>query len=87
MLHLIIGTQGCGKTAYAHRLLKEMVSQGERDMLLIVPEQFTHESELGVLSELGAAGACEVDVLSFERLAQRIFEKNSRPTLPQLDEC
>lgn len=85
VLYIILGTLGCGKTAYVHRLLKKMVREGERDMLLLVPEQFTYESDLGVLEQLGAAGACEVEALSFERLARRILEKYPVPSLPQLD--
>ena len=50
MLHLVLGRIGCGKTTYAHQLLKERAQSGCDDMLLIVPEQFTYESDKGVVN-------------------------------------
>ncbi len=87
MLHLVLGRIGCGKTTYAHQLLKERAQSGCDDMLLIVPEQFTYESDKGVVETLGAAGASRVNVVSFKRLATKIFDAMGYPDKPMLDEC
>ncbi len=67
MLNFIIGRKGSGKTAAGHRILGSCVQNGGSAMLL-VPKQFTFESDKGILSLLSPKLACEVDVLSFSRL-------------------
>lgn len=73
MLNFIIGKKGVGKTTYTHSLLGSFAEKGEKTML-IVPRQFTFESDRGVLDSLGPRLACEVDVLSFTRLADLVFK-------------
>lgn len=67
MLNFIIGTKGSGKTAQGHRILGECVKKGGSAML-IVPKQFTFESDKGILSLLSPKLACQIEVLSFSRL-------------------
>lgn len=67
MLNFIIGTKGSGKTAEGHRILGECVKNGGEAML-IVPKQFTFESDKGILSLLSPKLACQIEVLSFSRL-------------------
>ena len=49
MLHLILGRSGSGKTQYIRSLLRDLAKQGARDMILLVPEQFSFESERSML--------------------------------------
>lgn len=72
MLRFIIGRKGAGKTKYLHRLLGEKVKSGEKAML-IVPKLFTFDSDRSVLDEMGPRYACEVEVLSFSRLAYEVM--------------
>ncbi len=67
MLNFIIGTKGSGKTTAGHKILGSCVEGGGSAMLL-VPKQFTFESDKGILSLLSPKLACEVEVLSFSRL-------------------
>ncbi|MCM1545378.1 MAG: hypothetical protein NC110_08790, partial [Ruminococcus sp.] len=69
MLQFIIGSKGSGKTTYIHSLLGSLVRNEGLQAMLIVPKQFTFESDKGILAELGAKDGCNVDVLSFTRLA------------------
>lgn len=73
MLHLYTGTLGSGKTAKIHSMIKELADSGKDGIFLIVPEQFTHESDVGLVRTAGPAAACRAEVLSFERLADRFL--------------
>lgn len=73
VLNFIIGREGVGKTSYARSLLGSFVGKGEKTML-IVPKQFTFESDKGILDALGPRLASEVEVLSFTRLADTVFK-------------
>ncbi|MCQ2461936.1 MAG: PD-(D/E)XK nuclease family protein [Clostridia bacterium] len=87
MLHLLTGTVGSGKTAQMHKLIRELAQNGRDGIYLLVPEQFTHESDVGLVRTAGPAVAGTVEVLSFERLADRIFNKYGRPCAPFLGSC
>ncbi len=67
MLNFIIGVKNSGKTQKAHSVLGECVARGEKAMI-IVPKQFTFDTDKGLLSLLGPKTACEIEVLSFSRL-------------------
>ncbi|MBQ8502977.1 MAG: PD-(D/E)XK nuclease family protein [Clostridia bacterium] len=67
MLNFIIGAKGSGKTTLGHKILCSCVKNGGSAML-VVPKQFTFESDKGILSLMSPKEACMVDVLSFSRL-------------------
>lgn len=73
MLNFIIGVKGSGKTHKAHSILGDCVKRGEK-AVLVVPKQFTFHSDKGILHLLGPKDACEVDVLSFSRLATLVLQ-------------
>lgn len=73
MVHFITGRAGSGKTEYVRNVLKGNAKNGLGNMILIVPEQFSFESEKWILSTLGPKDALKIDVLSFTRLAQSVF--------------
>ena len=74
MLHLIFGMAGAGKTTLLHERIADCVSDGGRAILL-VPEQYSFESEKALYRRLDARGALQVEVLSFTRLCDRIFRE------------
>lgn len=73
MLHLILGRSGSGKTQYIRSLLRDLAKEGARDMILLVPEQFSFESERSMLELLGPRDAQRVEILSFSRLVDAVF--------------
>ena len=75
MLHLVLGREGTGKTHYAHKLLADWVKHEGKPGVLLVPRQFSFESDRGILHALGPKDACEVDVLSFSRLSDVVFQR------------
>ena len=67
MLNFILGVKNSGKTSKAHEMLGKCVGQGKKTML-IVPKQFTFDTDRGILHLLGPKAASEIEVLSFSRL-------------------
>ena len=67
MLNFITGVKNSGKTAKAHEVLGKCVAEGKKTML-IVPKQFTFDTDKGILHLLGPKAASEIEVLSFSRL-------------------
>ncbi len=72
MLKLIIGRAGSGKSTYIRNIIAEKASSGE-DVTLIVPEQFTFESERMFIEMLGEKKAAEVTVSSFTLMSEQIL--------------
>lgn len=88
MLRLILGRSGYGKT---YRIQQELVSLARQDgphppLLLIVPEQFSFESERALLEMLGPRLANRIQVLSFTRLAQTVGREVGGLAGRQLDD-
>lgn len=78
MLRLITGCSGSGKSEYMIQKLGELLSLGTEKLLLLVPEQFTFETEKAVLERFGPSLAKSVEVSSFTRLAANLLEKHGR---------
>jgi len=75
MLTFILGRPASGKTYTIINKIKELTAEGQ-SAVLIVPEQFTFESERAVLKALGDKAALNVSVLSFSRLCDEIGDLN-----------
>lgn len=71
MLKFIFGLPSSGKTTTVLNLIKEKVEL-ENKVVLIVPEQFSFQTERSVLHILGDDNAAKVQVLSFTRLYDEI---------------
>lgn len=73
MLNLILGRVGSGKTETCRRLLVDFARKGKENLYLIVPEQYSFESEKAILRMAGPKNAANIQVLSFTRLAESLF--------------
>ncbi|MBO4382683.1 MAG: helicase, partial [Clostridia bacterium] len=73
MLQLVTGRSGSGKTEYVRGLLGRLAEQGEAPLLLLVPEQYSYDTERAMLRRFGNRTAQRVEVLSFTRLADYVF--------------
>lgn len=71
MLQFILGRASSGKTYTVTQKIAECISQGENPVLL-VPEQFSFESEKNILDFVGDGDAQRVSVISFTRLCDEI---------------
>ena len=86
-LQFIMGNSGAGKSRYAYRkILEEAMRHPEKNYLIIVPEQFTMQTQKELVSLHPAGGILNIDILSFQRLAYRIFEETGGSLYPVLEE-
>lgn len=74
MLRLILGRSASEKTTYVREIIAEKASAGA-DVMLIVPEQFSFESEKAIIEKLGAKKAAEISVFSFSSLSKKILDE------------
>ncbi|MFT9078106.1 PD-(D/E)XK nuclease family protein [Ethanoligenens sp.] len=86
MLRLALGRAGSGKTWFALEKAAEAVAD-KQNAVLIVPEQFTFEMERALLQTAGPAACLHVEVLSFSRLAQRVFGLYGGAAGRAIDDC
>ncbi len=86
MLEFILGRAGSGKTKYVRRMLTDKLNNNEKNLLLLVPEQFSFESEKMLLSSVGAEKMMNIQVLSFSRLANGVIENTPYFSMPRIDD-
>ncbi|KMZ52481.1 PD-(D/E)XK nuclease family protein [Dorea sp. D27] len=86
-LQFIFGPSGSGKSTYLYeRVIEESQQYPERKFLVLVPEQFTMQTQKDLVSMHPNRGIMNIDVLSFGRLAYRVFEETGGGALPVLDD-
>ena len=86
-IRFILGRAGSGKSKLIMEEIKACLQQGgEEHLFLLVPEQYTLQSERDLIKGLGVAGIIRVEVLSFTRLARRVFEQVGGATRVVLNE-
>lgn len=75
-LQFIIGSSGAGKSHYAYTtLIRESMQHPETTYYVVVPEQFTMQTQKTLVEMHPGKGILNIDILSFERLAYRVFEE------------
>ena len=56
------------------RVIKESMEHPEQKYLVVVPEQFTMQTQKEIIRLHPRHGIMNIDILSFKRLAYRVFE-------------
>ena len=74
-LRFIIGRAGTGKTTLCMEEIIRQQNTGTKRQVLIVPEQFTSQAERDLIEKTGQNAILTAEVLSFGRLAHRVFSK------------
>ena len=75
-LQFIMGPSGSGKSHYLYqKVTEESIKNPNKNYLVIVPDQFTMQTQKDLVMASPRKGILNVDVLSFNRLAYRIFEE------------
>ena len=75
-LQFIFGNSGSGKSHLLYqRMIDESRQHPEQNYMVIVPEQFTMQTQKDLVMLHPDRGIMNIDVLSFARLAHRIFEE------------
>ncbi|MEF2595346.1 MAG: helicase-exonuclease AddAB subunit AddB [Lachnospiraceae bacterium] len=75
-LQFIFGNSGSGKSTYLYqKIIEESMQRPDGNFIVIVPEQFTMQTQKDLVMAHPRGGIMNIDVLSFQRLAHRIFEE------------
>lgn len=86
-LQFIFGNSGSGKSTYLYQqVLDEAEKNPEKNYIVLVPEQFTMSTQRELVRLQKSHAIMNVDVLSFARLAYRVFDKLGRENLMVLEE-
>ena len=86
-LQLVFGSSGSGKSDYVYkRILRQSQKEPERTFFVLVPEQFTMQTQRELVSRQEHHCIMNVDVVSFNRLAYRIFDELGMGNLNILEE-
>ncbi|MCM1038457.1 MAG: helicase-exonuclease AddAB subunit AddB [Ruminococcus sp.] len=86
-LQFYFGGSGAGKSKKLHRdMIEASLQEPARNFLLIVPDQFTMQTQMDLVLEHPHKGIMNIDVLSFGRLTHRILEEVGAEEIPVLDD-
>lgn len=86
-LKLILGNSGSGKTEYMYEQVVRLAEANPRkNYLVVVPEQFTMQTQRKLVDLSSHKAIMNVDVLSFQRLAYRVFDEMGMTKLTVLEE-
>lgn len=85
MLQLILGTNWRTDRDEVLRLLADDIASGRGNRILLVPEQASHGYELRLCQMAGDTASRYAEVLSFTRLAARVFSQRGGGAVPTLD--
>lgn len=86
-LQFIFGPSGSGKSYQLHQqIIRESIRHPEENFIILVPEQFTMQTQKDLVSRHPDRCIMNIDVLSFGRLAYRVFEETGGGNLPVLDD-
>ena len=86
-VQFIFGGSGRGKTYFLqHKIMEEAVKNPKKDYIMIVPEQFTMQTQKDMIRISPGHGIMNVDVQSFVRLAFRVFSETGAGNVQVLDD-
>ncbi|MCI8375871.1 MAG: helicase-exonuclease AddAB subunit AddB [Lachnospiraceae bacterium] len=86
-LQFILGNSGVGKSHTLYQtIIRKSKENPEQKILVLVPEQFTMQTQKDLVTMHPDGGILNIDVLSFQRLAYRVFEETGTQVGKVLEE-
>ncbi len=86
-LRFVLGVSGSGKSTWLiDHVIHGSMAQSDVTWLYIVPEQFTMATQRELVEHHPRGGILNIDVLSFQRLAYRVFDEVGGFFVPVLDD-
>lgn len=85
-LQLLLGRSGTGKSEYIYNEIKNLIDNKEK-IYIITPEQFSFTAEKKLLEVLGRKSVVNAEVISFNRIATRVFTEVGGLTKTHLSKC
>ncbi len=86
-LQFYFGASGAGKSKKLHKdMIEASLKHPQTNYLLVVPDQFTMQTQMDLVVEHPNHAIMNIDVLSFGRLTHRILEEVGAVEMPVLDD-
>lgn len=75
-IRFIFGRAGSGKSYYClNQIKKKLTNDKNNKLIMLVPDQYTFQTEKKLLEYVGEKSLLRAEVLSFKRMATRVFDK------------
>lgn len=75
-LQFVLGGSGSGKSTYVFdNIIERSMREEEKNFLIVVPDQFTMQTQMDFVNRHPRGGILNIDILSFSRLSHRILEE------------
>lgn len=86
-LQFVLGGSGSGKSTYIfEKIIERSMQEEDKNFLILVPDQFTMQTQMELVNRHPRGGILNIDVLSFSRLAHRIMQETGGNQEPVLDD-
>ena len=86
-LKFVFGPSGAGKSRMVYEdVIQRAKENTKKNFFIIVPDQFTMQTQKDLVLLNKQGGILNIDVLSFGRLSHRILEEVGREEIPVLDD-
>ncbi len=86
-LRFCFGASGAGKSYHIYReVIARSMENPKKNFLIVVPDQFTMQTQKELVTMHERGGIMNIDVLSFGRLSHRIMEEVGGEDIPILDD-
>lgn len=86
-LQIIAGGSGSGKSDYIYKdIINKSRENNQMNYIIVVPEQYTMATQKRIVNMHPNKGIHNIDVVSFERLAYKVFEEVGGQNRPVLDD-
>ena len=86
-LRFCFGPSGSGKSYRVYsEIMERSQKEPEKNFLVVVPDQFTMQTQKELVTMHEREGIINIDVLSFGRLSHRIFDEVGGDDIPVLDD-
>lgn len=80
-IQIIRGAIGSGKTSYIFQSIKQKLCQNGRRQVIVVPEQFSYETERLAAEHFGGTGLNNAEVMTPSRLVSRYMQHRQKNRL------
>jgi ATP-dependent helicase/nuclease subunit B len=75
-LNIVVGRAKTGKSTYVYDdINNEIQKKNHSNLILLVPEQMTYQSEYEIIDRISSHGIMAAEVLSFSRLLYKVLEE------------
>ncbi|MBM6818431.1 MULTISPECIES: helicase-exonuclease AddAB subunit AddB [Clostridia] len=75
-IRFVFGRAGSGKSYYClNQINKKLTNDKNNKLIMLVPDQYTFQTEKKLLEYIGEKALLRAEVLSFKRMATRVFDK------------